>query len=445
MSQARTHTPLWAKDELAEQLRGLADEPLLELRAEELRALADDLEADTRLSAWAEIELVETFARPESLTAAPPHRGARPGGPGALLDRLRSALRDQPARDRVLEATLGVLVFIPLLVTWFGLREAVRAYGELSRENPKEATRPFLQLWQTGFGGHLSSIGRFENMALTTVLLITLLVLLSLVHARVRAHVERAEADRHQQREHLLGRLASVLTRTQVTLAPHRNASPQQFAGELSKAASRLEALAARAEGSHKVLGVTASTVERATTALENAARALTAEVPKIQTGADRIEAAVRAGQAAATRAGTDSAAAARGIADEVKAAGATVEGALKALATAQQTLAAKSESVAQATERAAQALVASAGRTDAAVDGMREATERWDAAAAHWEDAAARLDTGIRALTGTHTTVPGPRHPSDAARNHGAHGVPVQVPPSEWVSDATPRDGAAG
>lgn len=396
---------------LAAELRILATEPAFELRSAELIDLAHDLEQGTRLDRWADLDLLQAYVRPESLAQPPPSRRAplhsqlrtalaAKAGAGALVRTVRDEIRQRPVREGFLEAALGVLVFVPLLITWFGLREAVRAYGELSEENPKEATRPFLQLWQTGFGGHLAPSGRFENVALMAVVLISLLVVLSVWHARARSRADRVEAGLNGEQEYLLGRLASVLTRIQLSLVPHRAASPQQFTAGLSKAATRMESLASRADRSHNSLVNSAKALEDATTSLERAALALTGELPKLGTAADRIEAAVRDGQTATVKAGTENQAAAGQIADRIKSAGDTVEASLKALAASQQSLATKSETVAQATERASQALVASAGRTNDAVDGMREATERWDAAAAHWQDAAARLDTGLRGLS---------------------------------------------
>ncbi|MFB8348526.1 hypothetical protein [Streptomyces niveus] len=396
---------------LAGELRLLAAEPAFELRRAELIDLAHDLEQHTRLDRWADVDLVQAYVRPESLAQPPPAPRAplrsqlrvalaAKAGAGGLLRVVRDEMRQRPVREGALEASLGVLVFVPLLITWFGLREAVRAYGELSQENPKEATRPFLQLWQSGFGGHLSSSGRFENVALMAVVLISLLVVLSVWHARARSRADRVEAKLNAEQEYLLGRLASLLTRIQLALVPHRAASPQQFTAGLSKAATRMESLASRADRSHSSLVSSAKALEDATTSLENAALALTGELPKLGTAADRIEAAVRGGQAATAQAGAENQAAAGRIADRIKSAGDTVEASLKALAAAQQTLATKSETVAQATERASKALVDSAGRTNDAVDGMRDATERWDAAAAHWQDAAARLETGLRGLT---------------------------------------------
>jgi hypothetical protein len=380
----------------------------LAARRPELRTLAADLDADRRLQAWAELDLVETFVRPESLAAVP--SGAPTGTPW---------WRRAP-RDGVLEAVLGVLVFIPLLVTWFGLREAVRAYGELSRDNPKQATRPFLQLWQTGFGGHLAAVGRFENVAMMAVVLITLLVLLSVWHAHTRTRAERAEEERQAGDEQLLGSLASLLSRVQLCLAPHRAASPDQFSRELTRAAQQLQNLLQKANGSHKRLSDGADAVAKATDALQQAAGALSAEVPRLATAATRVEAAVTAGTSATDQVRQDSKESARLIADKLQSASGEVQSAFSSLVAEQKALAAKSGAAAHAAEQAAQAVAAGAGRTNDVVDGMREATERWDAAAAHWQDAAARLDQAVRTLS-TRQLPPGP--PALPGQPYGSNG----------------------
>ncbi|WP_409238220.1 hypothetical protein [Streptomyces sp. PA5.6] len=376
-----TPAQLLDKALIVKELRRLAALPALTPRSAELTVLHQDLSGSNQLDRWAEIDLVQAYVRPESVRTSQDRTSGR--------------------HDRLLEAALGVLVFIPLLITWFGLREAVRAYGELADENPEQATRPFLQLWQSGFGGHLSSLGRFENVALMAVLLIALLVGLSVWHARVRVRTERAEDAREAEQDRLLAELAAVLTRTQMLLASHRSASPQQFTAELTKAALKMQQVTTKAERSHNALTGATASVSQATEALRQAARALTKEVPKLGDATDRINTTLRDGTHETAKAGRANAQAARGIVDHVKTAGDTVEASLKALVAAQQSLVTRSESVAKATELASQALVASAGRTGDAVDGMREATERWDAAAAHWQDAAARLDARLATLTG--------------------------------------------
>ncbi|MGW2642908.1 hypothetical protein [Streptomyces sp. NPDC001348] len=409
--------------ELTRDLRTLAAKPQLQRRAKELRALADDLARGQDLDVWAEIDLIRAFARPECVespgAAAPPP----PTAPGAkranqatwkgLWDWLRKV------REGPLEAALGVMVFVPLLVTWAGLRMAGEAYGELAEDDPKEASRPFLQLWQSGFDGHLSSYERFDSVALTAVGLIGFLVLLAVWHACVRARTERELADQEDERNAVLAELVSVLTRAQLLLVTHRHGSPQRFAAELTVAAGQLRSLTRQVAKSHDSLVLVAESADRAVTALSAATDRLSDEVPQLGAAADRIETAVRSGadalrdaqatavdavrsaQDSTTRTGQDNATAVREVGDRIVQAGTLIDTALKKLTTVQGELVTLSGQAVQATDRASQSMVSSAGRTGDAVDGMRKATERWDAAAAHWQDAAARLDEGIRRLAG--------------------------------------------
>lgn len=453
------HPTLVDSGGLARRLRELSDHELLSLRRDELRCLADDLESGTGVEAWAELDLVRSLAGPESL--APPDAPPGTGRPSRFPDRLRARPRPgassaalttgwgrlvrRPVPTDVIEAALGVLVFVPLLVTWLGLREATKAYGRLSAEDPGEASRPFLQLWQSGFGGRLSPLGRFDNVALMAVLLITLLVLVAGWHARSRARAERERDAEDAERERLLAALASVLTRTQLLLVRHRGCAPERFAGELTRAAVRLEALSGEALRGQAMLVRAAGSAESAATALGEAARRLAGELPALGTAAERIEDAVRAGSAtlrgaqeASVRSTADSAAAVRDVGERIGLAGGLIEAALHELTATQRTLVTTSEGVVRSTDRASQALVTSTGRTGEAVDGMREAAERWDAAAAHWQDAAARLDAGIGRLadgSGPGTgpgTGPGSRRGS--ARVPGARsplGTPAYGTPS--------------
>ncbi|UCM87840.1 hypothetical protein [Streptomyces marincola] len=424
--------------ELARELRSLADEELLALRRAELRGLADDLEQNRNLAEWADIDLLRAFARQESTApAAPPPtgrgalgtlrhvlspaflRGLRGRPPGRLLRDAVAAVRRRRVRDDLLEAVLGVLVFVPLLVTWFGLREAGRAYEELSREDPEQATRPFLQLWQTGFGGRVSTLGQFDNVALTAVVLISLLVLLALWHARAKSRGEREWEEQQAARERLLGRLTSVLTRTQLALAGRRLSAPGQFTGELAKAAGRLGNLVRKATDGQRTLATATTAAHDATTELRVAAQRIADAAAPLGAATVRLEAAVQAGQAETARVSAASAAEVRDVGERITRMGQQIESALAELTTVQRELTASTQAATRASEEAAEAVRHSASRTDDAVSGMRDAAERWDVAAAHWQDAAARVDSGVRELTGRAPgfgAVPGPRPSAQGA-----------------------------
>ncbi|UXY31076.1 hypothetical protein [Streptomyces sp. HUAS TT20] len=208
----------------------MAQDPALAPRAEELRTLAQALgSADTEaLDAWADLDLMGHFARPESIAES-------------LLD-------DRGTRfDSVLDWVLGALVFLPLLFTWFGLWQASSAYGALTGDDPKSAGRPFLQLWQSGFDGHLGDVFRFGHVAVSGCLALGMLFVLTAVHGYRRTAAERREEQARGRTRAALARLVPVLTRAQLSLNEHRFASPQRFAAELNSAAGRLQRMQTKA------------------------------------------------------------------------------------------------------------------------------------------------------------------------------------------------------
>ncbi|MFE0511216.1 hypothetical protein [Streptomyces sp. NPDC058964] len=214
----------------ARHLDDMAQEPLLAPRADELRALAQALDSDDAeaLDPWAELDLMGHFVRSESIAeSAQDARGGR--------------------FDPILDWVLGALVFLPLLFTWFGLWQASSAYGALTGDDPKAAGRPFLQLWQSGFDGHLGDTFRFGHVAVTGCLTLGMLFVLTAVHGYRRTATERSEDQARRRAQAVLTRLAPVLTRAQLCLNRHRVASPQRFAAELNSAAGRLQRMHSKA------------------------------------------------------------------------------------------------------------------------------------------------------------------------------------------------------
>lgn len=149
--------------------------------------------------------------------------------------------------DSVLDWVLGSLVFLPLLFIWFGLWQASSAYGALTGDDPKAAGRPFLQLWQSGFDGHLSETYRFGHIAGGGCLALVMLFVLTAVHGYRRTDAERREEQARGRARAALARLLPVLTRAQLSLNEHRFASPQRFAAELNSAAGRLQRMQSKA------------------------------------------------------------------------------------------------------------------------------------------------------------------------------------------------------
>ncbi|MEU2398390.1 hypothetical protein ABZ767_24835 [Streptomyces pseudogriseolus] len=261
----------------ARHLEDIAQDPALAPRAEELRALAHALDSTDvdALDAWADLDLMAHFARPESV--------AEPVGAGR-----------GERFDSVLDWVLGALVFLPLLFTWFGLWQASSAYGALTGDDPKAAGRPFLQLWQSGFDGHLSDAYRFGHVAVFGCLALVMLFVLTTVHGYRRTRAERRAEEVRERARAALARLVPVLTRAQLSLNEHRFASPQRFAAELNSAAARLQRMHSKAITTQEALTRAAELVGEASDKAEQRLSQAEAYVRPIEQVVLRIEETVR-------------------------------------------------------------------------------------------------------------------------------------------------------
>ncbi len=265
------------RDAIAGELRELAAHPGLATRGDELRALGLALSGRGDLDPWAEIDLVRGFVRPESVRAA-------------------VAPRPEHRVWAWIEVVLGALVFVPLLVTWFGLMQATSAYQALVGSDPAQAARPFLQLWQSGFEGRLAGWATFGHVALYATAVIAVLLVLSVVHGLRRAGADRREEHAAQEAEDLLARLAPLLTRTQLVLHERRRASPQRFAAELTGAAQMLEALVKQAADTQRDLGDAARLVEQSVAGAKDRLADVAGAVAPLQQAVGGVERAVRDG-----------------------------------------------------------------------------------------------------------------------------------------------------
>ncbi|KAB1986276.1 methyl-accepting chemotaxis protein [Streptomyces triticiradicis] len=264
---------------IAQSVEELAERPALGTRKEELTALAAALRNQdaTELDPWSELDLLAAYARPESLRAGTGQGGGHPLWSYA-------------------EGVLGALVFVPLMLTWYGLTRASSAYGALTGADPGAASRPFLQLWQSGFEGHLTGAFTFGHVAMSATVAITLLFALVLVHGLRRSAVARREEDADRGREELLAALVPVLTRAQLVLNGRRSSSPRRFAAELTEAAVTLRRLGDKAVRVQKDLTSAASAVGDAVRGAERALAGVDTSVKPLETAVGRVEAAVSDG-----------------------------------------------------------------------------------------------------------------------------------------------------
>ncbi|HZG04308.1 MAG TPA: methyl-accepting chemotaxis protein [Streptomyces sp.] len=348
------------RQKVAAQITHLADEPGLASRRDELRALAKALlgTGDGDVEPWTELDLVQAFARPESV-----HHAAR--------------TRPEPAFFTWLEAGIGALVFVPLLLTWFGLTKASSAYEALAGADPKQAARPFLQLWQTGFEGHLTGWFTFGHVAGTATLSILLLLVLAAVHGARRAHADRAEEAARRNADDLLARLVPVLTRAQLLLNEERLGSPGRFAAELTKAAATLNRLVTKAAKVQQSLETAAEQVGEAVGGAERRLAGVDSAVRPLEEAAVRIETAVRDGDASLTRTLGEVHTVSGEIRDRLERAGERVEDAVTTLAASQRSFTTSTEVAADLTGRALTRLDEVAGQTARAVTTSQDAAHR--------------------------------------------------------------------
>ncbi|MFJ4982464.1 hypothetical protein ACIP9H_01535 [Streptomyces sp. NPDC088732] len=274
------------------------------------------LEADA--ATWAQLDLLMLFGRPDTY---------RVPAPSAREARVRSVLGLLPS----------LLVFLPLVVTWYGLSRATHAYQELraTGEGRRIADgRTFLDLWQDGFAGHLSGAFTFGAQVWWTLASLGLLVVVTLASGLLRRGQEgTAEAAVQEAANQLL----PLLTETQLHLLPLRLETPARFAAELSGAAARLTTLLEAANRTHaESRKVTDTTVALLRTAqqdiekLSSAAGALDVAAARLDRSGDRMAATTERTTVAAEamgrlvtedieRARTELAAAAGATADDIR------------------------------------------------------------------------------------------------------------------------------
>lgn len=173
-------------DHLSGELRALAASPVMARSRQSLTQLADDLGDAQRLVRWSGIDLRQHFAPP-------------------LQDQRRSR------SVRVIDGVRSPLIFMPIAVTWLGIWDASNAHDQLRIDDPEQAARPFLPLWQEGFDG--LSIVTLGQIALVDATLIALAVILTFF---------LSIADESQQRKaaKLSDRVHLALSEVELVIAP---------------------------------------------------------------------------------------------------------------------------------------------------------------------------------------------------------------------------------
>lgn len=113
--------------------------------------------------------------------------------------------RNQPIKDKVVvwvELIRNIFIFAPLVVTWYGISQAVGAYGQLVQADAAQGQLPFILLWQQGFEGRLSGWQSFSAIATADFLILLAVLILTGIGsslsglARQRREQEAAELEK---------------------------------------------------------------------------------------------------------------------------------------------------------------------------------------------------------------------------------------------------------
>lgn len=133
----------------------------------------------------------------------------------------------------------NVLVLLPVLLTWFALAEASRAYDRYLTENPDMVGQPFLLLWQQGFGGELSTFSpTFAVVALVDAAIILVIILLTFyAHGRREDQEDRVAEIASEY----YVTLDNTLAEAGVLLARDRAAQPSQMAQNVAALTDRFD------------------------------------------------------------------------------------------------------------------------------------------------------------------------------------------------------------
>src|SRR5258708_19669942 len=145
--------------------------------------------------------------------------------------------KNQPVADAltsVLEVGRNVLIFIPLLVSWFGISKAVSTYSDYVGKHEDQISQPFLYLWQTGFGEQLPEIYRLGFLAGIDAFLLFLLVVLTIFHSSL---VDIRKRHRIREAENLRADLAEALAGATLCLATRNRQQPTNVADAFDRSA----------------------------------------------------------------------------------------------------------------------------------------------------------------------------------------------------------------
>lgn len=171
--------------------------------------------------------------------------------------------RNQPMTDNLvslLEWIRNILIFVPLLVSWYGISQAVSKYGDFVGKHRDQITQPFLYLWQTGFGNELPGWQTLGFLAGIDAILLFLLVVVTIAHSTLgelwkQRRFQEAERLRTDLTDTLAGAALCLTTRSwqqPTNFVDAFDQSSRSFKETMDKMLGRIESLAQAQRQDHQ-------------------------------------------------------------------------------------------------------------------------------------------------------------------------------------------------
>ena len=130
----------------------------------------------------------------------------------------------------ILELIRNVLIFLPLVITWWGISQAMTAYSSL---NSTQTQLPFILLWEHGFGDKLPSSLYFSSVAWDDVIILTIMLALTFI-TLLLSNIVRQNRDNKAQ---ALGqRITHALASARLCLTTKNWQQPTNFVTRFDQA-----------------------------------------------------------------------------------------------------------------------------------------------------------------------------------------------------------------
>jgi len=107
--------------------------------------------------------------------------------------------------SRILSVMRNILALAPLIVTWLSIATAVTSYQQYLQTHPSARSEPFLELWQTGFGG--GTWLTLSNTAIIDALLLVILLVLTVVAHILDGRAQEKSGEVYDELQDFIERL----------------------------------------------------------------------------------------------------------------------------------------------------------------------------------------------------------------------------------------------